>query len=561
VTPEPETGALRSGLRLHLLPVGFLIPEPRPAVYNPVHTMATQPIQTGDSQIETAAPRVTLRNSFAHPFDSAIAAARTCYAPRLIGPEEVNDKQRSLIGSATYYGGHHTVYQHAHFEFGLENVSRQFVWSFLHAHPFYNSEQQSQRYVRLDRPQAYVPPEGTPHFGAAERAIYEGAIARAWDSYRRLSLLLEPTAREILGDIWHVQPSSHPKRVQKVQRQSEKRAIEVARYVLPVAAFTTMVHTLSGIVLHRLWRMCNACDTPSEARQIVGEMVARAREVDAQFFDRFESSSMEDLPEWQAARPGGDAFAAEFDARLAGATSRLVDYSPGAIKVTADAYRAVVGLTEAACPDSEAIDRLLNPARNPYRRETLNIGVHAPEMRALQHANFTFAKKISHTADSQDQRHRMVPGSRPLLTLADTRSPDYVTPMLIRENPEALEIYEQAMKYAWDAKNALLDRGVPTEFALYLLPNAKSIRLVESGSLLHLLHKWTMRTCFNAQEEIYQASMEEVEQLNAVFPQFGRYVGPPCHLRAGISTPICTEGSHFCGVKVWLSFPDVTRRI
>ena len=24
-------------------------------------------------------------------------------------------------------------------------------------------------------------------------------------------------------------------------------------------------------------------------------------------------------------------------------------------------------------------------------------------MRALQHANFTFAKKISHTADSQDQ--------------------------------------------------------------------------------------------------------------------------------------------------------------
>ena len=78
-------------------------------------------------------------------------------------------------------------------------------------------------------------------------------------------------------------------------------------------------------------------------------------------------------------------------------------------------------MTEAHCSDAEAIDRLLNPARNPYRLETLNIGVHAPMMRALQHANFTFAKKISHTADSQDQRHRMVPGSRPLLMLADTR--------------------------------------------------------------------------------------------------------------------------------------------
>ena len=133
--------------------------------------------------METAAPRVTLRNYFAHPFDSAIAAARTCYSPRLIGAEEITDKQRVTIGSATYYGGHHTVFQHAHFEFGLENISRQFVWSFLHAHPFYNSEQQSQRYVRLDRAQAYVPAEGT-HFGAAERAIYEKAVTRAWNHYR-----------------------------------------------------------------------------------------------------------------------------------------------------------------------------------------------------------------------------------------------------------------------------------------------------------------------------------------------------------------------------------------
>ena len=355
----------------------------------------------------------------------------------------------------------------------------------------------------------------------AERAIYEKAIARAWDHYRELTRVLEPTAREILSDIWHISPMSHPKRVQKVERQAEKRAIEVARYVLPVAAFTTMVHTLSGIVLHRLWRMQAANDTPSEARQVIGEMVARVREVDPQFFDRFDNEPMEDLPEWQQPPRDGEAFAREFDARLGGLTSRLIDYSPHAMAAVAEAYRAVLGLTAAECPDAEALDRLLNPARNPYRRETLNVGVHAPMMRALQHANFTFAKKISHTADSQDQRHRMVPGSRPLLTLADTRSPDYITPMLIRDNPRALEIYQHAMDEAWAAKNELLDRGVRAEFALYLLPNAKSIRLVESGSLLHLLHKWTMRTCFNAQEEIYQASIEEVQQVRAAFPGTG----------------------------------------
>ncbi len=527
--------------------------------------MATELSPLPESQhqaaVVTAEPRVTLRNSFAHPFDSAIAAARTCYSPRIIGPQEITDKQRVTIGSATYYGGHHTVYQHAHFEFGLENVSRQFVWSFLHAHPFYNSEQQSQRYVRLQCAQAYVPPQGSPNFGPAEREIYEHAVATAWQHYSELTEVLRPTARGILGDIWHLSSMSHPKRVQKVDRQSEKRAIEVARYVLPVAAFTTMVHTISGIVLHRLWRMQAASDTPSEAKEVIGQMVARMREVDPQFFDRFDNVPLDDPPEWREPLRNGEEFAREFDAHLKNLTSRLIDYSPQSIEAIAAAYRAVVGATAAECPDSEALDRILNPARNPYRRETLNIGVHAPIMRPLQHAHFTFAKKISHTADSQDQRHRMVPGSRPLLTLADTRNPDFITPMLIRENPRALEIYHRAMDEAWAAKNALLDRGVPPEFALYLLPNAKAIRLVESGSLLHLLHKWTMRTCFNAQEEIYQSSIEEVEQVRAAFPQLGRYIGPPCYVRAGISTPICTEGSHFCGVKVWADFPDVQRRI
>jgi thymidylate synthase ThyX len=519
-------------------------------------------LQAASPAVEPAVARVTLRNSFAHPYDSAIAAARTCYAPRLISPAEITEKQRTTIGAATFYAGHHTVYQHAHFEFGLENVSRQFVWSFLHAHPFYNSEQQSQRYVRLDRALAYVPPVGD-HFGAAEKEIFERAVARAWSAYRELTLLLKDDARRILGDIWNIGTMSHPRRIEKVERQAEKRAIEVARYVLPVAAATTMVHTLSGVVLHRLWRMQAASDTPTEARAIIGEMLARVREVDAEFFDRFDHGSLEELPEWESRQSGttGEAQAREFDAELGGRTSLLVDYSPSAPRVLAQAYRAVVGLTQTECPDTEALDRMLNPARNPYRLETLNVGVHAPLMRPLQHANFTFAKKLSHSADSQDQRHRMVPGSRPLLVLTDTSAPDFITPMLIRDNQRARQVYERAMHDAWAAKNELLDRGVPRELTLYLLPNAKAIRLVESGSLLHLLHKWTMRTCFNAQEEIYQASMEEVAQVRAAMPELARYIGPPCYVRAGIASPICTEGSHFCGVKVWQEFPNIERRI
>jgi hypothetical protein len=182
-------------------------------------------------------------------------------------------------------------------------------------------------------------------------------------------------------------------------------------------------------------------------------------------------------------------------------------------------------------------------------------------MRGLHHASYVFEKRLSHTADSQDQRHRMVPASRPLMTFADTTTPDYVTPRLIRQNAAALAVYEQSMREAWVAKNRLLALGVPLEFALYLLPNAKALRLVESGSMIALQHKWTLRTCFNAQEEIYLASMDEIEQVRSAHPRIGRYLGPPCVIRNGLVSPRCTEGSHFCGVPVWRDFPGVVRRL
>jgi thymidylate synthase ThyX len=155
----------------------------------------------------------------------------------------------------------------------------------------------------------------------------------------------------------------------------------------------------------------------------------------------------------------------------------------------------------------------------------------------------------------------MVPASRPLMTLGDTAVPDYVTPPLVAANARANDLYQAAMERAWSAKNRLLEMGVPVESALYLLPNAKCLRFHESGSLVYLAHKWVMRTCFNAQEEIYRASMDELEQVRAVHPLLARYMGPPCVIRAGRVTPTCTEGVHFCGVPVWRSFPEVERRI
>jgi thymidylate synthase ThyX len=512
--------------------------------------------------LSTAVPNVTLRSAPATPFDGAIAAARTCYSPRVIGAAEVTDKQRDTIGALTFDAGHHTVYQHAHFEFGLENVSRQFVWTFLHSYPFYNSEQSSQRYVKLKEPRAFVPP-----ITGAALDVYEAAILRAWDRYAELSALLKDDALAILRELRYVRSTTSPDRLKQIERDAEKRAIETARYVIPIAAYTSMVHTVSGIVLHRLWRMVNTSDAPYEARLVIGEMVRLVRDWDPLFFEKVGLTPLDGdtVPEARFPRPQdagrGDRFAAAFDARLNGRWSRLRDASVEAEAIIAESVRSVFGLGTDEMTDEEALDRVLNPAQNRYRLDVLNVSYHSPLMRALHHATYVFEKRLSHTADSQDQRHRMVPASRPLMTFADTSEPDFITPKLIAANPRARAVYECAMREAWTAKNRLLELGVPLEFALYVLPNAKTLRFIESGSLLALLHKWTLRTCFNAQEEIYLASMDEIAQVKAVHPAIGRYIGPPCVIRNGLISPRCTEGTHFCGVPVWRDFPMAVRRL
>ncbi len=504
-------------------------------------------------------PEVRLRNWFDRPYDDAISAARTCYSPRVIEPDEITERQRESIGPLTFGGGHHTVFQHATFEFALSRISRQLVWSFLHGFPFYNTEQQSQRYVRLDQVTAHVPPA----LRGEDREIYERAIEASWAAYGELTARLTPRALEILSDLWRLPDRKNVAFGRNLAREAEKRAIETARYVIPIACHTAMVYTVSGIVLHRLRRMARVTDVPQEAADVVSRMVAAVERIDPDFFARVGEAPLEDadILENRVAPPGiGDPAALEaFDKSLDGRTARLVDFSARAPEVIASAVRNLLGRLD--LEDDAALALALDPALNPYRVETLNVSTHAPIMRALAHAHFTFRKKLSHTADSQDQRHRTVPGSRPLLSRTVPAQVDVLEPELIRDDPTCHALYEDAVGAAWQARNRLLERGVAPELALYVLPNALAVRFEESGTLLDLLHKWTMRTCLNAQWEIWQASMDEIEQVRAVHPKLVEHAGPPCFIRDGVARPRCTEGSHFCGVPVWRSFPEVVRTI
>jgi thymidylate synthase ThyX len=243
----------------------------------------------------------------------------------------------------------------------------------------------------------------------------------------------------------------------------------------------------------------------------------------------------------------------EFDAQLGGKLARLVDYKVNAQASVAQGVRDVLGVPRASLSDAAAIERVLSPAQNPYFGEALVLTTLSKLTRALGHAHYTFQKKLSHTADSQDQRHRMAPGSRPVLHAHFVPGHvDAVLPELIAQVPAARELYEQTLAVQWRTIGELLDDGVAPEMALYLLPNAFPVRFLESGDLLHLHHKWVHRLCYTAQEEIWRASQEETLAVRAVHPLLARHIEPPCTLRkkAGI-TPFCPEGPRFCGVPVW----------
>jgi thymidylate synthase ThyX len=505
------------------------------------------PLTTSSPRFLSPEPDVVLTKAFTEPFRNAIATAKTCYSGNgIVSDEQVTNGYEPLARSI-YQAGHHTTLQHAHFQFALSNVSRQFIWSFLHSHPFYNSEQVSQRYVTMKQESVAVPPlEGEA------LAVYRRTVSRQMAAYAAFSERLLPLAdRE-----W---AARFPRSRKHFARDVKKKAQEVARYVAPVAALSYLYHTVSGITLLRYYRLCRQFDAPFEQRLVVQKMVDAVLDVDP----RYRTILEEPLDEAQtpeaaffAASPvdpaTARAFCAEFDTQLAGLTSKLVDYKTHNERVLADAVREVLGLPASRMSDDDAIDLALNPARNPLLGESLNLTTHGKLTRAMVHPSYTFKKKLSHTADSQDQRHRMTPASRPVLAAHLFDAPDVIVPELLREDPALERDYHAVMAETWDAIGQLRRLGTPDEFVMYLLPNAAAVRFTESADLLNLRHKHAMRLCYNAQEEIWRASLDEAIQVREVNPRIGKFLLPPCTLRdMADALPKCPEGERYCGVKVW----------
>lgn len=516
-------------------------------------------------------PQVMIIDASSDPYNLAVATARTCYSSRgIVYPEEMDATEsarelRDRIALSTRKAGHLTTRQHIQFIFAISDVSRHAVWQFLHSHPHFNSEQVSQRYVEVKEDNFILPP-----LNSNQEKIFKNSAKYQLKVYKELSRILEKDAAEIYYQIF----PARRKNVKKWYPHIERKAREVARYILPLATSTYLYHTINGLTLFRYARLRHIAEPSFEISLLLDRMLEAVQKWDQNFFNEIDDPiPLEETPEYKIfeefgyhSRQGSGvgSQSENFDRDLGEKTSRLISYTQNGEKILAESMRLWMGnYGDQSISDEDLIAMLLDPARNPYWSDTQNPSVKSPLSRTLEQLSFTFMKKISHSADSQNQRHRQISAARPFLHRIYDGKKDFIVPKLIASNSQALGIYEEAMDEIFANIHQLLDAGTEREKALMLLPNAYPVRLMESGTLLAFHHRWKLRACYQAQEEIFHASMDEIAEVSKVMPAIGKWIKAPCWFRkeAGVK-PFCPEGERYCGTRVWkLDIEDYHRII
>lgn len=184
----------------------------------------------------------------------------------------------------------------------------------------------------------------------------------------------------------------------------------------------------------------------------------------------------------------------------------------------------------------------------------------------IEHASFTFAVEgISRSLLAQLTRHRIASYSVQSQRYVRLDDFSYITPPAVAAIPEALEIYERAMKRDaedYERLSAILKERYAREYvaggmsekaaarkaekqaiedARFVLPNACETKLIMTMNARSLLNFFRHRCCNRAQWEIRALADEMLKLVCGVAPSLFASAGPACVSGA------CHEGKMSCG--------------
>ena len=455
--------------------------------------------------------KVTALNSLYKPTDIAVGSARSCYfGKNIVSPENAAkwDKKNDLLNSI-FKAGHHTTLMHYNFSFLIEGMSRLLIWRLLHSHPFYNSEQVSQRYAKMKIENFTYPKK-------CEKKVWQNYYEKMFHYYEKLIEKLTPIIENIL-----------PKFKKK---EATKKAQEFARYLLPVGMNAHLYHTVNVITALRYINAAKVIpEAKNEAKEFITQLKREMLAIDPDLAPLIEFAENE-----KVVFPNIDIEKIKLQKKVNSEKVKVFDIVDYDFELNEN-YAGVLR------------------SSNIYLDESI-LG------------SFNSYIKLSLSADAQNQRHRRSPAIRP--KLEDIYKKDYYIPPIISFNsevPSSKEIenlYKEAVEYSYEFFEEQKDILGFSE-ASYALLNAHNIEIIEHNDFQEFAHKAQMRLCYNAQEEIFDIVYNQVKQLREKGVKAAENFLPPCAIRVkeGIK-PICPEGERFCGVKVWkLDFNNYKRVI
>ena len=448
--------------------------------------------------------KVTALKSLYKPTDIAVGSARSCYfGKNIVTPEAVAkwDKKNELLNSI-FKAGHHTTLMHYHFTFLIEGISRLLIWRLLHSHPFYNSEQVSQRYAKM-KPQNFTYPK------KADKKKWQNYYEKMFIYYEMLIEKLTPEIEKVL-----------PKFKKK---EAVKKAQEFARYLLPLGMNAHLYHTVNVITALRYINAAKVIpEAKDEAQEFVRELKEEMLKIDENLAPLIEFAENEEVvfPNIDIER-----IKKEKNVKDNVEIFDVVDYD----------FELNINYAGVLRSSNIYLDEAILGSFNSYI-------------------------KLSLSADAQNQRHRRSPAVRP--KLEDIYKREYYIPKIIKVKGDVLDIYKKAVDYSYDFFEKESEILGFSE-AAYALLNAHNIEIIEHNDFQEFAHKAQMRLCYNAQEEIFDIVYKQVKKLKENGVRAADKFLPPCALRYQQKIrPICPEGERFCGVKVWkMNFDEYERLI
>lgn len=250
---------------------------------------------------------------------------------------------------------------------------------------------------------------------------------------------------------------------------------------------------------------------------------------------------------------------------------KLLEHTPNPEMVIASAAK----LCYSPVGVDEIMEKQTDESVQKFLKMLMSMGHESP----IEHVSFTFAVEgVSRIVETQLVRHRHASYSIQSGRYVKRDNPDFVTPPMIENDADALELYEKTLSDTTRAYKELValllekqifeylkEKELPAvetieefkglykkeyskfekiaiENARYVYPQSLATKIVVTMNARALMNFMKHRTCHRAQDEIQELAWAMLEEVSKVAPTLAKYMGADCLVKKR-----CGEGAMSCG--------------